>query len=462
MTPDAKIQIFAIKRGMMEKRSDVNYYLPEYRYYTEKLLSAHKGKMHKISDFSDVICGPFGSAIKNTDYKAKGVPLLRITNITPEGTLDYENIKFISKELSESLDRTRVSQGDIVLSQRGSLGLFAIVDDRYDILNISANLIAIKNIKNHSPEFVKNYLNSRICKKLLARCQSGQIQCKITTSDISEILIPSETAENDLNEIIANGYRIYKQKLQQAEELLAGMDEFIAQRIGFSNDTTHTRSLCWGVQKSRFNSRRLDALFYQSSSNAKYRQITRFHLSEIASINGNSKSCIKFPEEVPYIGLPECTLGTISSVRIKKYKDVCGRNVAIPGDILFARIEPSIFNKKYVWGGNLRGHDWAFLSTEFYTIRAKNSNMQKFLYAMLFFPSVYKQFCGKTVGSTGRRRIDRRSLEEVIIPVPRIEICKEIGDEFFIRRKKADEIRSTAERKWQESREQFEKELLGE
>ena len=107
MTPDAELQIFAIKRGMIETRMDVNYYLPEYQCGIEKLKKVYSGKLRKISDFADVVCGPFGSAIKNADYQSAGIPLLRITNISADGNLDYKNIKFISKKLSDKLEKTQ-------------------------------------------------------------------------------------------------------------------------------------------------------------------------------------------------------------------------------------------------------------------------------------------------------------------------------------------------------------------
>ncbi len=59
--------------------------------------------------------------------------------------MDYSDIIYISEELGNSLSRTQVSAGDIVISQRGSLGQCAIVDDTFPKLNISANIIAIKN-----------------------------------------------------------------------------------------------------------------------------------------------------------------------------------------------------------------------------------------------------------------------------------------------------------------------------
>lgn len=81
--------------------------------------------MH-LGELADVICGPFGSAITNKDYQESGIPLIRITNISGDGYMDYSDIIYISEELGNSLSRTQVSAGDIVISQRGSLGQCAI------------------------------------------------------------------------------------------------------------------------------------------------------------------------------------------------------------------------------------------------------------------------------------------------------------------------------------------------
>ena len=69
MTPDAKdLCVFAVKRGDMKNRLDINYNLPQYTMLEEKLYQTFGENLKRISDIADVICGPFGSAIKNTDY----------------------------------------------------------------------------------------------------------------------------------------------------------------------------------------------------------------------------------------------------------------------------------------------------------------------------------------------------------------------------------------------------------
>jgi hypothetical protein len=86
----------------------------------------------------------------------------------------------------------QVSVGDIVISQRGTLGQCAVVDNTYPLFNISANLIAVRNIKRTNAEYVRNYLLAPVGTALLQRTQSGQVQGKITTQDVEENANPCD------------------------------------------------------------------------------------------------------------------------------------------------------------------------------------------------------------------------------------------------------------------------------
>ena len=128
--------------------------------------------------------------------------------------MDYSDIIYISEELGNSLSRTQVSAGDIVISQRGSLGQCAIVDDTFPKLNISANIIAIKNPKGVSAEFIRNYILSTVGQTLLERASSGQVQQKITTQDIADLLIPTKCDEQMLISSLKSGFGPTKKLLR--------------------------------------------------------------------------------------------------------------------------------------------------------------------------------------------------------------------------------------------------------
>lgn len=101
--------------------------------------------MH-LGELADVICGPFGSAITNKDYQESGIPLIRITNISGDGYMDYSDIIYISEELGNSLSRTQVSAGDANAAEDA----FVEINDRVKKLFMKVNPTASKIPDGHT------------------------------------------------------------------------------------------------------------------------------------------------------------------------------------------------------------------------------------------------------------------------------------------------------------------------
>lgn len=171
-------------------------------------------------------------------------------------------------------------------------------------------------------------------------------------------------------------------------------------------------------------------------------------LNTIAFVNPNRPTPqISLDAKVPYVGLPETDNGKITEVLQRPYREVKGRNHFIKDDVLFARIEPSVFNQKYIYADDLRGNDYAFTSTEFYIVKAKEKTDPKFIFYMLFTDQVFEQIKGKTTGSTGRRRLDKSAFEKTLIPYPdketRAKVVEILENAYKQREKKlkqADEL----------------------
>ncbi len=124
---------------------------------------------------------------------------------------------------------------------------------------------------------------------------------------------------------------------------------------------------------------------------------------------------------------------------MRPYFEVKGRGAFKSGDILFARIEPSVFNEKYVLADNLMGRDFAFTSTEFCVVRPKEGINRYFLYSMFS--------CSFVFGS-------------LMIPVPDKTTQDEIAEEVRKRRQEARRLREEAAREWEAARTHFEACLL--
>ena len=96
-----------------------------------------------------IVDGPFGSAISTNDYREKGVPLIRISNLK-NGEVSDEDMVYISEELAESVRRSCIGLSDIVFAKTGATigkcGINRLI--KYGILASSCIKISISHKYN--------------------------------------------------------------------------------------------------------------------------------------------------------------------------------------------------------------------------------------------------------------------------------------------------------------------------
>jgi len=249
----------------IEGRIDPHYYRPSFLRYAEQL---NQKSTVRISDIANVVCGPFGSTITLKDYSNEGVPLIRISNIR-EDSLVHDDLVFINNEKAAELDSYKVKENDLVISQRGTLGLAAKVDSKFDGAIISANFIAIKAIKELNPDYLKTFLSSDLGKRQLTRQTSGQVQTKLTTDDIKRIRIPVIPLNSQIK--VANlmqcTYQLKKQKEAEAQTLLDSIDEYVLGELGIVASQGDNRT-CFVVWAKELKGKRIDPKAYTSKPKA--------------------------------------------------------------------------------------------------------------------------------------------------------------------------------------------------
>ena len=83
--------------------------------------------------------GPFGSKLVSSMYVPDGVPVIRGTNLPLDGRFEDSGFVFVTIEKAEDLRQHQARPGDIVITQRGTLGQVGIIprDARYPIYVIS-------------------------------------------------------------------------------------------------------------------------------------------------------------------------------------------------------------------------------------------------------------------------------------------------------------------------------------
>ncbi len=110
----------------------------------------------EVAQEKGLIGGPFGSSLTRKDYVDEGVPVIRGTNMTGNGPWIGGQFEFVSTEKAEELSRNQAIPGDIIFTQRGTLGQVALVPvSPYETYVISQSQMRLRpNAETASAEYV--------------------------------------------------------------------------------------------------------------------------------------------------------------------------------------------------------------------------------------------------------------------------------------------------------------------
>lgn len=124
-------------------------------------------------------------------------------------------------------------------------------------------------------------------------------------------------------------------------------------------------------------------------------------------------------------------------------KDIKGGKIKFKGgDIIFARIEPSIYNRKTALVP--KSYDEVLGSTELYVVRTKKEYDNGYLLWALRSKLTQNQILGKMTGSTGRRRLPHTDFGNLMIPFVKREKQSLIAKHYLKSLSKAKNLRGNA------------------
>lgn len=135
-------------------------------------------------------CGPFGSALKISEYAPSGIPVWTIENVQ-SNRFTEDGCLYISDEKFEQLKAYEVLNGDILISRAGTVGRMAIVRTRHARSIMHSNLIRLAlNRSVLIPEYfvvLMTWFGSRV-----ARLKTGHEDAYtfMNTGTLAELPIP--------------------------------------------------------------------------------------------------------------------------------------------------------------------------------------------------------------------------------------------------------------------------------
>lgn len=232
-----KDKVFLVKRSELEERLDCEYYNPSH-YRDLALLGNSPYSSLRLKDVCvRIVDGPFGSAIKADDYVDNGIPFIRVADVTHgEGTINYDNLIFISHEAHKEIARSKVIPGDVVIAKTGAtMGAASVVPDYIPEANIRGDLAALTLLKDRcSAEYAITYINTQLGQRLFWRLDSGGTRGRVVIGNLKKypFVIPPHEIQNRIVAKMNTAHAAKKQKEAQAQQLLDSIDTYLLNELG--------------------------------------------------------------------------------------------------------------------------------------------------------------------------------------------------------------------------------------
>ena len=141
-----------------------------------------------------LIGGPFGSKLTSSDYVEEGIPVIRGSNLNGGRYLDETEFVFVSEQkMREDLFGNLAHRGDVVFTQRGTLGQTALIPDdaRFDAYVISQSQMKLTvDPKKADPFYLYYYFSSREAVQKILNQNSSSGVPHINLTSLRNFLVP--------------------------------------------------------------------------------------------------------------------------------------------------------------------------------------------------------------------------------------------------------------------------------
>ena len=376
----------------------------------------------------NVVGGPFGSKLTQRDYIENGVPVIRGSNMAPTGRWVGGDFAFVSDEkVASDLKSNLAYPGDIIVTQRGTLGQVAIVPQGHGFERyvISQSQMAVRVPKTKADrDFVYYFL------------QSPHFDAYVETSTI-------QAGVPHINLGILRGApAIWPEKEQQSRigSILAALDDNIQLNWRMNNTLeAMARAIFtdwfvdFGPTRAKAESRapylapELWELFPGTlDDEGKPKQWSVRRANELFEFN--PRESVQKGTTTPYVDMAALpTLGAAARPPIhrayksgSKFRD---------GDTLFARITPCLENGKTAYVFGLGKDAIGSGSTEFIVIRSRAPVPKPTSY-LLARDAEFRAHAERSMtGTSGRQRASHKAVGQYHMAVPDDDrLWKALGD----------------------------------
>ena len=174
-------------------------------------------------DDKAVKCGPFGSALKKSEYVQKGIPVWNMDNITIKSEFIPKPNLYITEQKFNELQSYPAINNDIIISRAGTVGKMCVLEGLNSATIISTNLIRLRlNKSKLSPIwFIKllEYNGNKVC-RLKRGCDGAFTH--MNTGILDNIYFPYP--EIDSQNLYVEIYKRVKAQKEKNQKVIEQMD----------------------------------------------------------------------------------------------------------------------------------------------------------------------------------------------------------------------------------------------
>lgn len=402
---------------------------------------------------------------EQTDYL-----YLRLSEISDFERIDFEVFKCIDEDLFDILKRYEIHSNQIVFSIAGTIGKVFVLKDipngKRVILTENCAMIQPKD-GSILPDYISILLNSNVVQKQIGQNRVQTTIPKIGLDRIAKLKVPKVppiAVQQKIVEIYSQAQQTRLDKLQEAKELLNGIDDYLFEVLKIDKKQQrkeeHRR-----IQKnvSSIIGSRFDVSFYSEKFEMISTKYPNAKLSSLVEIDPSIKFNLQPDTTISFIPM-ECIdehFGEISEYRETTISKTKGYTKFEENDLLWSKITPCMQNGKSAIARNLK-NGLGCGSTEYYVMRPKNNEVLiEYIYLLLRHHDVLKAAQGSFGGSAGQQRVSSQYLKSVTIPYPDISTQKMIVDTIHGIKDKAKQLQKEGDALLEETKQKIEKMIIG-
>lgn len=175
---------------------------------------------------ADVLKDTIYGTAKKANSEQKGIPVIRMNNITYKGEIDIRDLKWVEPESNE-LEKLKLNNGDILFNRTNSKDLVGktAVWENGDGFTFAGYIIKlVLNQKKMTPYFFSDYMNSHFGKRILfykGKSSGSQVNFSASLLKTQKILIPPVDMQLEYEKV----YRSVKSQKQSFGKSLSLLKE---------------------------------------------------------------------------------------------------------------------------------------------------------------------------------------------------------------------------------------------